>query len=1215
MTESYVYCVSFLVVFVKILFINGQCLENYKKYINVKNSNSTECVRVNNYTFICPSLENALEKDLNFTCIKIFTASENLTKRNILINVHSLTIANAYTHSPIFITCKTNHSSKISFIDSSNINIYRLTFNSCGGTDQNDFLIANSTKINLSSVLYLRNVTGLIINDTYFWGSRGYSIIMAEVVNAYYHKVHFSSNKVVPFLDEENLSYGGGILTFLSDSKSGEVNTLKISDCQFYFINATDSAKTQYSFTQGQDDAISDLFKKTFLGKGGGLSFYLRSQNLSTNISIKSSNVFYHNRAFWGGGIYMEIGQYVHRNHIEINDAQFVDNFAHFSGGAIKIIRNAKNNSVVHLSYSFFTGNEAEFGGGLTLISSLKFLESKFHTNQETKIIYCEFTRNVGTLGSAIYLSRTSVLLHMLNITENNSTSFLQKKVSHSSKPSLTTVQGVGALYFYKSHVIMNGTSEAPMRICKNFNSAFVLDYSYLYVVGIVFFKENQGSKGGAISMYEESAIFLFDTTYLNFYRNSAVKGGAIYVYLTSPPFHKWNSRELFVYKCFFRYHHTSIGSFKGSVLFDNNIAARNDGSAIFANTLQGCQDSFSHKFSGISFQGNNDSYITTDPVNIKVNKTQWENVSPGIQFSANIYLTDEMGYNVDSVIEIRFEPKEKVSIKDNKNRMIVTNNTVELVLLGDRNADFSVTIRTPQGRASPLKIVNKSLKDCPFAYSYSGTTRSCDCVNLKNQNRMISRCIGNDIYLYKQAWSYFNQSAVHTDKETTQVCPIGYCNQSCGSSEDSIDCKYDPRYQCAENRDQSPSNYLCAKCASNYSVAFGSERCIDCSDKHQWWVALLIFLAIPTIVIVILLLNIDVYKLFLNSLIFFYQAASLFVIPIWETDVAVHYMCPLQIIMMRLMQVIMGVIDLRGFGDEADGLCFYDGLNDIGKIMLNYCIPFLMILTLVLIIIISGNVPCTLPFEQVNTFRAILFVMVLAYSDITRITLDILNFVEINCQNRVRIYAVMEYFGRHHLYYAVPAIFILVVFVIGVPVFLIAPSVLMAYDFELCDCLIHNGFYTRYIRPFLESFLSVFNNNLKCHLFSSFYFIFRLILLLMITFMQRNQFQLTMMAFLCLVMFLLFVKVQPYQADHYNYFDMFILLNLTVVAFLCNGKLQLPIPYYSKVLECFFIVLLWLPLIVWIIVLSVKYRLKIYEKLLAIFGRCRGGYMELRRA
>ena len=517
---SHVYCLSFLAILVDILFINGHCLENCKMYINVQSSNSSKCVQWNNITLKCPSLEKALEKDLNFTCIKIFTVSENLSKQNILINVHSLTIANANTYQPIFITCKTNRSSKISFIDSSNIYIYGLRFNSCGGTDQSDFLTINSTKINLSSVLYLRNVTGLVIKDTTFWGSTGYSIIMAEVVNACYDKVHFYSNKVVPFLEKENLSYGGGVLTFLSDSKSEGVNTFQISNCEFYFINATDSAKTQYSFTEGQDDAISDLFKKSFLGKGGGLSFYLQSQNLFTNISIKSSNVFYHNRAFWGGGIYLEIGQYVYnRNHIEINDAQFVDNFANFSGGALKIVRNGKNNSVVHLSYSFFIGNKAEFGGGLALISSLKLLESNVYTNQETEIVYCEFEKNAGTLGSAIYLDRTSVLLHMVNITENNRTSFLPKQMSYSSKPSLTTVKGVGALYFYKSHVIINGTSEAPTRIRKNFNSAFVLDYSYLYVLGVVFFEGNQGSKGGAISMYEESAIFLFNTTLLTFYK------------------------------------------------------------------------------------------------------------------------------------------------------------------------------------------------------------------------------------------------------------------------------------------------------------------------------------------------------------------------------------------------------------------------------------------------------------------------------------------------------------------------------------------------------------------------------------------------------------------------------------------------------------------------------------------------------------------------
>ena len=1176
--KSHVYCVSFLAILANILFIHGHCLENCKKYITVNSSNTTNCTQVNNNTFTCPSLEKALEKDVNFTCIKIFTGFEKLSKRNVLMNVHSLTITDANTNSTT-ITCKANHSSKISFIDSSNIYISGLTFNSCGGTDQNDFLIINSTKINLSSVIYLRNVTGLVINDTTFWGSRGYSIIMAEVVNACYHKVNFSSNKVVPFLDKENLSYGGGVLTFLSDSISEEVNTLNISNCQFYFINATDSAKTQYSFTQGQDDEISDLFKKSFLGKGGGLSFYLQSQNLCTNISIKSSNVFYHNRAFWGGGIYLEIGQYVHMNHIEINDAQFVDNFADFSGGALKIIRNGKNDSVVHLSYSFFKGNKAGFGGGLAHISSLKLLESKFYTNQEMEIVYCEFESNVGTLGSAIYLDRTSVLLHMVNITKNKRTSFLPK-VSYSSKPSLTTVKGVGALYLYKSHVIINGTSEAPTKIRKNFNSGFVLDYSYLYVLGVVFFEENQGSKGGAISMYEESAIFLFDTTNLTFCKNSAVKGGAVYVYLNSPPIHKWNTRELFVYKCFFRYHNTSIGRFKGSVIFDNNMAARNDGSAIFANTLQGCQDSSSHYFSGISFQGNNDSYITTDPVNITVNEMQWEAVSPGIPFSANINLIDEMGNNVDAVIEITFEPEEKVFIKGNNNRMTVTNNTVELVTLGDWNANFTVTIRTPQGRALPLKIVNKSLKGCPFAYSYSSITRSCDC--LISIDRMISRCVGNDIYLYKDVWVYPYQSAMHADDETTQVCPRGYCNQSC--SENSVDCKYDPRYQCAENRNQSPSNYLCAKCVLNYSVAFGLKECIDCRGKSKLWFPLLILLAVPVFVVLVLWVNIDIYKWLLNSLIFYYQVVHLLLTPEHDTDVVVRF--------------IMQVVDLR---DVGFGFCVTDGLNDLDKTMYSYLIPSMMILTLILIIVFTEKCTCTLPCEQVNTFRAILFVLVIPYQAIISISLDILKIVEIGGAYRVANFAVSMYMEGDHLYYSIVAFSFLTVFVVGLPLLLVIPN-------TICT---KYRFYMSFVKPLLEGFLSVFQNSLMCHLFCAFYFLFRLLLLLINTFMKRGQFQVTIMAFFCFIMSLLFFQVRPYRNNISNYFDMSILCNLTIIAFISNSKLSLPLRDNMLVNKAV-MVLLWVPLVSWVITLVWSHWESIQEKILSICAHFHNRYATL---
>ena len=180
-----------------------------------------------------------------------------------------------------------------------------------------------------------------------------------------------------------------------------------------------------------------------------------------------------------------------------------------------------------------------------------------------------------------------------------------------------------------------------------------------------------------------------------------------------------------------------------------------------------------------------------------------------------------------------------------------------------------------------------------------------------------------------------------------------------------------------------------------------------------------------------------------------------------------------------------------------------------------------------------------------------------LAYTDITRITLDILNIVKIDSKKRVTNYAAWQYLHDEHLYYAIPAFITLIVFVIGVPFTLIAPSVAMTFEWKHCNRLIHNRFYISFIKPFFESFLSVFNNNLKCHLFFSFYLLFRLVLLLMMTFLKRDQLQLTVMTSFCFMMFLIFSIVRPYRNDIYNYFDIFILFDLTVIDFLSNGKLN----------------------------------------------------------
>ena len=238
------------------------------------------------------------------------------------------------------------------------------------------------------------------------------------------------------------------------------------------------------------------------------------------------------------------------------------------------------------------------------------------------------------------------------------------------------------------------------------------------------------------------------------------------------------------------------------------------------------------------------------------------------------------------------------------------------------------------------------------------------------------------------------------------------------------------------------------------------SEECRDCRRNSKWWAALLIGLVAPTLVVIILWINIDIYKWFLNSLIFHYQIANLLITTQQSTD--------------AVLKFIMGAVDLRDV-ELKGGFCLFDGFNDLHKMVLGYISPFMMMLTLLLIIIFAEKCSCSLSCEQVNTFRAILFVMIMPYQAVIRISLDLLKIVEIDSKYRAANFAVFQYMERciTRMYYAVSAIFLVVV-VIVLPFCLIVAN-------AFC---IRYRLYMSFMTPVLEGFLSIFKNNLLCHSF-----------------------------------------------------------------------------------------------------------------------------------
>ena len=172
------------------------------------------------------------------------------------------------------------------------------------------------------------------------------------------------------------------------------------------------------------------------------------------------------------------------------------------------------------------------------------------------------------------------------------------------------------------------------MEVLGNVNTAFVLSWSYLFIQGTTIFIKNQGVKGGAISLYSESAIFLSDMTYLHFKSNNAIVGGALYVQVQGPTIPGWISPERNLYKCYFQFYQTSKKAFRGKVMFEDNNALKNDGNAIFSNSLETCQESRSDNFSKIltswsnfNFSGN--SFTDNAAVRTIVNESDLDDIQP----------------------------------------------------------------------------------------------------------------------------------------------------------------------------------------------------------------------------------------------------------------------------------------------------------------------------------------------------------------------------------------------------------------------------------------------------------------------------------------------------------------------------------------------------------------------------------------------------------
>ena len=1002
------------------------------------------------------------------------------------------------------------------------LNFRNFDLENCGAsfpsTNQNNRL-RNPKIWNISTSFHINETTNMNLTNIKIKGALGYGAVLYDVVgNVFIKNVSFVENILVNSSSEPGFRSGGGIyIEFRPNCVQGDdfknSNSIYLfQDCQFI------SNTAEYNHS-----AVSYSNCEQFLsyGRGGGISYFSRGTAHNNKLHVDGCG-FKSNRALWGGGIFAEFDDKSGNNYINVTNSHFINNNVALGGGGIRIGINSNRkmgSNRVYVTGSEFFNNSAMIGGAYSQYRP----EGIDKTDEKIFISNCTFKSNQADRGAAMLIILCH--LHLINSTVESNTQLINRGPE----------KGEGAVYCYSSTLVLYGFNSFR----KNEYSAVILETSYTVLHDKVLFQNNSGMDGGAFALYGDSWIRITNKTSLAFHDNYATKkGGAVYVEMPVSSQTPMSSTELKMHSCFFLFGENDLGNLlpeksSASINFLGNYAPDASGSNVYADSISQCRKSGepAHDNSALKWTvfhykggGNGSHTVVTTPISISsIHSSQW-NVYPGLETTVTVVLLDENSNSVYGNVRVTVKPEKKEHVWLRGAHLFLVKDKMKITLLGKEEANFSVKLDTITGPPVSKLITNLTLKRCPLGYYHNNQHHSCRCLSDKPQVIKIgvTKCDNySSVRILKGRWG--DPEPKRSEYFAQRICPDNYCRSDRSNNMDKL---FDRKGQCAEGRD--PNSVLCGKCLPNYSVEFGSEKCIKCTNDAGIAYLLLLLLFLTLVVIIIMLFNLDTYATSLNAFLYSYQ-----VIPL-----CTHGNTYID----TFMRVVIGVATLSGSGNLGVGVCLWKGMNDLEKIALNYIIPFYMLLCTYVISSLSSRFDNRCTFNRRTIFKSFVFISVIAYSDLTRITFDLLHPVKVRDKWVLYKAGFIEFFKGEHLGFGVFALFILVLFVLPFPFILIFSRFVTAK----AKFVRFMGVFDTFDEPFLR--LPYVN------LFSAFYFFNRLFLLLVYVFMQKGVLQDSIFALVCLVILSIFLYVKPYLTESMNVYDSLLLLNISILAVINVG-------------------------------------------------------------
>ena len=1093
----------------------------------------------------CKTLDRALQLASGLNSSRIFASKGNysLKTSHNFTRVSSFGLFGKRSRDDVQITCEPNVS--LSFTLSENITFEGVRFQKCGGWHEGsvdvDKNYPNLKGARFKTALHFRYCRNLRMSNVEISLSPGRGANLYDVGGV----VNFTDSLFADnYASHDNINItqqsqsgirkyiysGGGLFVQLNPYGYDTVNVTPSKHDSYQHNNSYEFTNCHFIrnkalWLNANEETELNTPERPF-SRGGGLAVYFLGIASGCLIKIQSCN-FTGNKASWGGGLQVETKDKTENNSLIVEATEFRENYAMLSGGGARIGNVALKGAQLRLNRFYmtncsFVNNKAIWGGGTSLYGTTIPRKCVKHTDPAVTQFFlcgCRWQGNKGNVGAAMgaYLYNQNEDQigpeTPFHVCFQNDTMFRSNKVVllHHNLTS-----GQGTLYSEQVPLIFR----SDVQFINNTQSALVLDGSAVDVHDRLHFINNTGIRGGAIAMYGRSRIILYEnTSSITFEANKCEdKGGALYIQAPGPPLVTFNATQTYNPACFFGYSNSSkvYDEWKTSVIFKDNSASL--GNSVYATTLKKCRQAGEGrqgndvlKWNFVKFdnlpQNNNTSLlgeVATDPVVIRYNRKDWR-VAPGEIFNATIHFFDEVGNCVPGIVNIDIDKSSSVSLINPSSLFLATDSIIKGIgLSGQIGSIFSVKLSYIGSQLLETTIDNVTLKKCYAGFIFNKGTSRCKCMSSTQETgaRGVSNCgdDGRTVYVKGGYWAgYVGENF------TTYFCPTGYCNSSTSN-----DYQYFEGHVCNEFRNQ--KSVLCGECKSNYSISFGSERCLDsCTYWHLFYI-LAIGLGFLLLVIIVMLIDLDIVTGYLNAWLYSYQIMKLLTPDGFEFDPFIEF--------------VIAFTNVHVETGRGHSFCLAKGLDDADKLILMYAIPFYV---LVVVGLLKWLVDCypdwcfsrrVLRSTPSAPFRAVCTILVFCYTDITRISLKILDPAKVGSRTVLYNYGSLEMFHGKHLWYGIVAIIWIVSFVLPFPLI-----------------LLFRPFLTKRVRPVLnlnrwklyfDAFQGCFKDQYRwC---AAFYFLCRLGILLIHTYLPASSTKRVVIQSACILILFFFALLRPYK-------------------------------------------------------------------------------------